>query len=96
MNHKAILSVALAASLTLNFLMSAERIYGDEPDSGTSTSSRIELGSLSTGSTVSFTKATSDEWGIKIVDSDAPRIMQQQPVRIEVYRDVDEIRQLTA
>jgi hypothetical protein len=57
---------------------------------------RIELGRLQTGATVAFTRSTANEWGIEIAGSRAPRIMQPQPARLEVFRAEDDIRQLAA
>ena len=59
-------------------------------------SNRIDLGRLSTGSTASFVRAADGEWGIEISGGAAPGLMQQQPVRIEVFTDEENIRHLAA
>ncbi len=58
--------------------------------------SRIDLGRLPTGATVSFARATAGEWGIEIAGAAAPRILQPKPTRLEVYRADDDIHQLAA
>jgi hypothetical protein len=57
---------------------------------------RLDLGRLQTGGTVSFVRAASGEWGIEIAGAAAPRILQPQPAKLEIFRTEDEIRQLAA
>jgi hypothetical protein len=57
---------------------------------------RVELGRLQTGATVSFARSAANEWGIEIAGGAAPRIVQRQPARLEVFRAEDDIRQLAA
>src|SRR5512146_1566178 len=59
-------------------------------------SARVDLGRLQTGATVSFTRATSGEWGIQIAGGAAPRIEQPKPAKLEVFRTEEDIRQLAA
>ena len=59
-------------------------------------SSRIELGRLETGATVSFVAATGGDWGIEIAGRAAPVLHQAKPARLEIYLADDNIRQLTA
>jgi hypothetical protein len=56
-------------------------------------SDRVDLGRLQTGAMVSFVRA-GDEWGLAIAGAAAPRISQPKPVRIEVFRSEQDIRQL--
>ena len=58
--------------------------------------SRVSLGRLESGATVSFTRAASGEWGIEIAGGPAPCIVQPAPARIEVFHAEDDIRQLAA
>src|SRR5512138_1256981 len=57
---------------------------------------RMELGRLQTGATVSFTRASSGEWGIEIAGGAAPRVAQSKPARLEILRAENDIRQLAA
>ena len=59
-------------------------------------SARIDLGRFQTGATVSFVRSASGGWGIVIAGGPAPRIVQPQPARLEVYRTEDDIRELAA
>lgn len=56
----------------------------------------VSLGRLQTGAQVSFTRSSSGEWGIAIDGGPAPRIVQPQPARLEIYRDDNDIRELAA
>ena len=57
---------------------------------------RMDLGQLQTGATVSFTRDAGGEWGIAIAGGTAPRVVQAQPARLEVYRADDDIQQFAA
>jgi hypothetical protein len=57
---------------------------------------RLELGHLETGAIVTFVRNTDGEWGIEISGSNAPRLMQQKPARLDVYRSEQDIRDLAA
>lgn len=74
---------------TLALLLGASALFGQQ-------SSRVDLGRLSTGATVSFTRAGTGEWGVEIAGAAAPRILQRSPARLEVFRAEDDIRQLAA
>ena len=56
--------------------------------------SRVDLGNLETGATVSFVRATGGQWGIEITDSITLKLMQQKPVQIEVFRSEQNMHQL--
>jgi hypothetical protein len=102
MDIKIRLITALALCQILNFSSIAKQLdtvaeaYGSEAGGRTSDTSRIELGHLTTGAAVSFSQSNSGEWGIEIDGSDAPRLFQPQPARLEVFRKIDDIRQLAA
>ncbi len=57
---------------------------------------RIDLGRLQTGATVSFVRSQHADWGIEIAGGAVPRISQPKPAKLEVYRSDEDIRQLTA
>lgn len=57
---------------------------------------RLELGHLETGAIVTFVRSTDGEWGIEISGSNAPRLMQQKPARLDVYRSEQDIREFAA
>ena len=57
---------------------------------------RIDLGRLQTGAQVSFTRSASGQWGMAIDGGPAPRIVQPQPAKVEIYRDDNDIRELAA
>ena len=63
---------------------------------GGAAASRVELGRLATGATVSFTPSGSGEWGMEIAGGEAPRLAQQNLVQLEVFRLETDIRQLAA
>jgi hypothetical protein len=63
---------------------------------GGTAGSRVELGRLATGATVSFTQAGSGEWGMEIAGGETPRLAQQKPAQLEVFRTETDIRQLAA
>jgi hypothetical protein len=57
---------------------------------------RIELGQLANGAAVAFVRADSGDWGIEISGGAALRMMQPKPAQIEVYRDTENVSDLTA
>jgi hypothetical protein len=59
-------------------------------------SDRVELGRLQTGATFSFIHSSGGEWGIEIAGVEAPRILQQKPARIEVFRTQEDVRTFAA
>ena len=69
--------------------LAAPALFG-QPDT------RVDLGRLQTGATVSFVRAAAGEWGLEIIQGAAPRITQPKPARLEVFRAEDDIRQLAA
>lgn len=81
---------SMIVKYVLVVLCVAESVFGSQPGA------RIELGRLETGATVSFVQASGGEWGIELAGGAAPLIAQPQPVRLEVYRAEDDIRQLDA
>jgi len=82
-------SLTLTACLFISFVFSSTRILAQQ-------GGRLELGRVQAGAAVSFIHSASGEWGIDISGGPAPRIAQLQPVRLEVYRADDDIRQLAA
>ncbi len=63
---------------------------------GTTASSRIVLGKLSSGASVAFVPAGTGEWGIEISGSSAPRIMQSKPAQIEIFVDEQNVHDVAA
>ena len=59
-------------------------------------SDRVDLGRLQTGASVSFVRDARGDWGIEISGGNAPRLTQQKPARIEVFRAKDDILELAA
>jgi hypothetical protein len=57
---------------------------------------RLELGRLETGPAVSFVRGGENLWGIEIAGGTAPRFVQAKPVKLEVFRSDQDIRQLAA
>ena len=57
---------------------------------------RVELGMLNTGASVSFVRVSGADWGIRISGGTVPRLMQLNPVRIDIFRPGKDIHQLTA
>jgi len=57
---------------------------------------RIDLGRLQTGSTISFIRSTTGDWGIAVAGTNTPRIFQPQPARIEIFENEENIQELAA
>jgi hypothetical protein len=55
---------------------------------------RVDLGRLQTGATVSFVRGAGGEWGIEFSGGTAPRLTQQKPAQIEVFRGEENVQQL--
>ena len=55
---------------------------------------RVVLGRLQTGGTVSFIRAVGGTWGIDISGGGAPRLKQQTPAMLQVYRAANVISEL--
>ena len=63
---------------------------------GANSAGRIPLGRLTNGSDVAFVRSGSGDWGIEISGETVPRIAQQKPAQIEVYRGGENATQLAA
>jgi hypothetical protein len=57
---------------------------------------RADLGVLPTGETISFVRSAGSEWGIEVSGGAAPALSQPKPIRIEVFRTKEDIRDLAA
>ena len=57
---------------------------------------RVDLGRLETGETVLFVRTAGGEWGIEISGGTSPRLTQQKPAHIEIFRTEEDIRELAA
>ncbi len=57
---------------------------------------RVELGRLQTDAAVSFVRVAGGEWGIQITDGTTPRIAQPKPAKLEIFREEEDIRPLSA
>lgn len=60
---------------------------------------RLELGRLQTGSTVSFIRVApgaQSQWGVEISGSEAPRLAQSKPARIDVLQADERVRTFAA
>lgn len=58
--------------------------------------SRVDLGRLETGATVSFVRLGEGDWGMEIAGSAAPRIFQKSLAKVHVYRSEEAIHPLAA
>ena len=56
---------------------------------------RAELGKLQTGAIFSFVRNMDGDWGIEISGGSVPRLMQQKPAKIEVFKNKNDIQMLT-
>ena len=54
----------------------------------------VVLGRLPTGATVTFTPVEPAGWGVAVAGGVAPRIAQDQPVRLEVFNSEEDVREL--
>src|SRR5271157_6528794 len=57
---------------------------------------RLVLGSLPSAATVSFVKSGNLGWGLEIAGTNALKLVQPQPMQIEVYRGDEDVRQFAA
>ncbi|MGE5811372.1 MAG: hypothetical protein ACM339_07720, partial [Ignavibacteria bacterium] len=57
---------------------------------------RIDLGTLQTGASFSFVRTAGGVWGIEISGGTTPRLIQQEPAIIEVFRTEEDILKLAA
>jgi hypothetical protein len=55
---------------------------------------RVDLGRLQSGATVSFVHAAGGEWGIEISGGTIPKITQEKPLYIELFRGQDNVQQV--
>jgi hypothetical protein len=65
-----------------------------QKQAGTIVANRVELGRLANGAVVTFDRAGSGDWGIEISGVAAPRLTQQKPAQIEVFRGDGNVVQL--
>lgn len=56
---------------------------------------KVELGRLQTGVTVSFVNTSEGEWGIETSGTEAPRILQMKPARLEIFRTDKDVIELS-
>ena len=82
-NRQLIKSMLLALSLASSAAIAQQR-------------DRIKLGNLESGESVLFIRTSGGEWGIKCSGGTSPRLTQWKPVRVEVYRVEEDIRELAA
>jgi hypothetical protein len=57
---------------------------------------RISLGNLQSGALVSFTRDTTDEWGIEVSGNTFPLLINRKPAKIEIYKSEENVFQLAA
>ena len=57
---------------------------------------RINLGTLQTGATVSFVRFEGGKWGIETSGGNAPSLIQQKPVQIEIFQGQENTQQIAA
>jgi len=55
---------------------------------------QVTLGSVETGSVISFVSNTKGEWGIEIIVPSAPRILQLKPCRLQIFQTKEHIEDL--
>jgi hypothetical protein len=77
-------------------LLIAPLAPAEQKQAGTTAANRIVLGRLANGAAVTFVRASSGDWGIEISGAAAPRMTQQKPAQIEVYRGGENVSQLAA
>lgn len=85
-----LIKCALFSALT--FLSLAPLASAQQEKATAPAGNRTVLGTLANGAAVAFVRTGSGDWGIEI--SGTPRIAQQKPAQIEVYRGEDNVRQL--
>ncbi len=79
----------LAKNLLLALSLTISAAFAQQSD-------RAKLGSLETGESVLFVRSSGGEWGIECYGGTSPRLTQQKPVHIEVFRAEEDIRELAA
>jgi hypothetical protein len=55
---------------------------------------RVDLGRLQNGGAVSFVRSAAGEWGIEISGGTIPKIKQEKPAYIELFRGQNHVQQL--
>ena len=63
---------------------------------GANSAGRILLGRLTNGAGVAFVRSGSGDWGIEISGNSAPRLTQEKPAQIEIYRGDEDVRDFSA
>ena len=63
---------------------------------GANSADRILLGRLTNGASVAFVRSGSGDWGIEIFGDSAPRLTQEKPAQIEVYRGDENVQDFSA
>jgi hypothetical protein len=80
----------------LMWLLIAPMAPAHQKQTGTTAANRIVLGRFAAGAAVAFVRAVSGDWGIEISGAAVPRLTQQKPAQIEVFRDEENVLQLAA
>lgn len=57
---------------------------------------RVTLGRVPTGATISFVRGAAGDWGLEIAGGPAPRMAQARPARVEILGANETVRQLAA
>jgi hypothetical protein len=70
----------------LRFCLTVSTVVAQQGD-------RVDLGRLQTGATVSFVCYASGKWGIEISGGTTPRLTQQKPAQIEIFRGGENVQQ---
>ena len=74
----------------------APAVPAQQKPAGAAAANRIALGRLANGAAVTFVRAGNGDWGIEISGAGFPKLTQQKPAQIEVYRSEENVRQLAA
>ncbi len=81
---------------TLVWLSIAPVALAQQTHAGKTVSNRILLGRLTNGAGVAFVRSGSGDWGIEISGDSVPRLTQEKPAQIEVYRGDENPRDFAA
>ncbi|MDM7926507.1 MAG: hypothetical protein QUS35_10875 [bacterium] len=73
----------------IGFCLAASAAFGRQ-------NGRVDLGTLQTGTTVSFIRDAGTGWGIEISGGGAPRLTQAKPVGIQVLQTEEDIHDISA
>lgn len=71
------------------FCLSVTTLFSQQQD-------RMNLGTLESGASVSFIRASGGEWGIEISGGTIPKTVQPKPANVEIYQKDAEIQILSA